>query len=122
MISLVLVPSTGTLATNSPLVTLLPLFFIRIDFEGSEYVAITFFFPSRTINDGVMPLPFTGLSLRSITSLVVEPVRSSTSTFIVTSSDKSLKEIVPSASAMIGKVSGSHLAISVPGSTLELSE
>ena len=68
-----------------------------------------------------MPFPFTGLSFTSITSLVVEPVRSSTSTFIVTSSERSLKETVPSTSAIIGKVKGSHLAINVPGSTFVLS-
>ena len=36
VISLVFVPSTGTLAMNSPVETLFPLFFMRIDFEGSE--------------------------------------------------------------------------------------
>ena len=70
--------------------------------------------------DGAIPLPFTGLSLASITSLVVEPVKSSTSTFIVTSSVKSLNEIVPSTSEIIGNVSGSHFAIRVPGSTFDL--
>ena len=70
--------------------------------------------------DGVIPFPFSGLSFTSITSRVDAPVKSSTSTFIVTSSVRSLNEMVPSTSDIIGSVRGSHLAIKVPGSTLAL--
>ena len=82
---------------------------------------MTFLLPSRTVSIGVIVFPLTGLSFTSITCLVVDPVKSSTSTFIVTSSVKSLKDIVPSASEMIGSVNGSHLEINVPGSTTDLS-